>query len=119
MTSACPPLILGCVKAAQAPEALPRIVPIVGGRQSWFRRAASGHWITSSARSSTDGGIVTPSALAVLRLMISSNFVGSSTGKSAGLAPLRIRSTGRGASEHLADIGPVGHEPAGTGEVSE
>ena len=46
-----------------------------------------------SARSSTDGGIVRPRALAVLRLMTSSNFVGSSTGRSAGFAPLRIRST--------------------------
>jgi len=32
--------------------------------------------ITSSARASSDGGIVSPSALAVLRLMTSSNFVG-------------------------------------------
>ena len=31
--------------------------------------------ITSSARLSTDGGTVMPSALAVLRLIISSNFV--------------------------------------------
>ena len=46
-----------------------------------------------SVRSSRDGGIVRPSALAVLRLMTSSNFVGSSTGRSAGFAPLRIRST--------------------------
>src|SRR5204863_3637616 len=37
------------------------------------------YWITSSARSSSDGGIVTPSTLAVLRLMTKSNFVGSST----------------------------------------
>jgi len=33
--------------------------------------------ITSSARSSMPGGTVRPSALAVLRLMISENFVGS------------------------------------------
>ena len=37
--------------------------------------------------------MVRPSALAVLRLMTSSNFVGCSTGRSAGLAPLRILST--------------------------
>ena len=43
-----------------------------------------------SARSSSDGGIVRPSALAVLRLITSSNFVGCWTGKSAGFAPLRI-----------------------------
>jgi hypothetical protein len=34
-----------------------------------------------------------PRAFAVFMLMISSNFVGSSTGRSAGFAPLRIRST--------------------------
>ena len=38
-------------------------------------------------------GIVSPSAFAVLRLITSSNLVGCSTGRSAGLAPLRIRST--------------------------
>src|SRR5215467_4887951 len=36
--------------------------------------------ITSSARRSSDGGIVIPSALAVLRLITSSNFVGWVTG---------------------------------------
>src|SRR5258706_15627026 len=34
-----------------------------------------------------------PSVFAVLRLMTSSNFVGCSTGRSAGLAPVRILST--------------------------
>jgi hypothetical protein len=53
------------------------------------------YWITSSARDSSDGGIVRPSALAVLRLMTSSNFVGCSTGRSAGFAPLRILSPRR------------------------
>ena len=38
-------------------------------------------------------GMVRPSALAVLRLMASSNFVGCSTGRSAGWAPFRILST--------------------------
>jgi hypothetical protein len=41
----------------------------------------------------TVGGIVIPRASAVLRLMTSSYLVGCSTGKSAGLAPLRILST--------------------------
>jgi predicted ATPase len=49
--------------------------------------------ITSSARARIDGGIVRPSALAVFRLTIKSNLVGCSTGRSAGLAPLRILST--------------------------
>ena len=49
--------------------------------------------MTWSARSSSNGGIVRPSAFAVFRLMTSSNFVGCSTGRSAGFAPLRILST--------------------------
>src|SRR5262249_23572506 len=49
--------------------------------------------ITLSARYSIDCGIVTPICLAVLRLIASSNFVGCSTGRSAGLAPFRILST--------------------------
>src|SRR5262245_21216052 len=51
------------------------------------------HSITSSARASSVGGIVMPSAFAVLRLMTSSNFIGCSTGSSPGLTPLRILST--------------------------
>jgi hypothetical protein len=47
--------------------------------------------ITSSARASSVGGTSRPSALAVPRLMTSSNRVARSTGTSAGLAPLRIR----------------------------
>src|SRR5689334_5784965 len=51
------------------------------------------HWITSSARPSTDGGIVRPRALAVLRLMTSSNLLGCSIGMSPGGVPLKILST--------------------------
>src|SRR5262249_6785288 len=50
-------------------------------------------WITSSARRRSDGGIVIPSALAVLRLRTSLNFMACSTGTLAGLAPFRILST--------------------------
>src|SRR4029077_13627852 len=57
------------------------------------RRADSFYSITWSARSKSDGGIVRPRALAVLRLMTSSNLVGRSTGGSDGLAPLSILST--------------------------
>src|SRR5215831_16376033 len=49
--------------------------------------------MTSSARASNVGGIVRPSALAVLRLMASSNVVGCCTGRSAGLAPVKILCT--------------------------
>src|SRR5262249_5562255 len=51
------------------------------------------HSITSSARASSVGGISRPSALAVLRLITSSNFVGNCTGRSAGFSPLKMRST--------------------------
>ena len=52
-----------------------------------------GYSITSSARESNCGGTVRPSALAVLRLITSSNLVGACTGKSPGFSPFRIRST--------------------------
>src|SRR5262245_17041086 len=51
------------------------------------------HSITSSARASTLAGISMPSALAVLRLSTVSYLVGACTGRSAGLSPLRMRST--------------------------
>ncbi len=51
------------------------------------------HSITLSAQIRIDCGIVRPSALAVLRFTTSSNFVGCSTGRSPGFAPLRILST--------------------------
>src|SRR5262249_50951462 len=51
------------------------------------------HSITSSASASSVHGTVRPSALAILRLMTSSNDLGCSTGISAGFAPRRILST--------------------------
>ena len=51
------------------------------------------HSITSSALASRDGGTVRPSALAVFRLMVNSNFVGCTTGSSAGVSPFKIRPT--------------------------
>src|SRR5436309_1597704 len=51
------------------------------------------HSITSSARASSIGGISILRALAVLRLITRSNFVGCSTGKSDGLAPCKILCT--------------------------
>src|SRR5437588_11804343 len=79
--------------------------------------------MTSSARRSNDGGIVNLSALAVLRLTTSSNFVGCSTGRSPGLATLRILSTysaarrdrasWRGDSSRRAGGRPVWRTPQG------
>ena len=62
-------------------------------QQSACRKPVRNYSITSSARASSEGGMVRPSALAVLRLTINSNFDGCSTGSSAGLAPFRILST--------------------------
>jgi transposase len=56
-------------------------------------RCSKSYSITSSARSRNDSGTVRPSALAVVRLMTSSNLVGCSTGISADFAPRRILST--------------------------
>src|SRR5262245_41706166 len=63
--------------------------------------------ITSSAKRSSAGGIGISSTWAVLRLMTSSNFMGCSTGSSAGLAPFKILSTYAAARRHRsAPLGP-------------
>jgi hypothetical protein len=49
------------------------------------------HSITASARASIAGGTVRPSILAVSVLMTNSKLVDCATGRSAGLAPLRMR----------------------------
>ena len=54
---------------------------------------ARAHLITLSALASIFGGIVKPICFAAFRLMMNSKFFGCSTGKSAGLTPLRILST--------------------------
>src|SRR5262249_39431328 len=51
------------------------------------------HSITSSASASSPCGKARPSVLATFTLRTSSNFVGRSIGRSAGFAPLRMRST--------------------------
>ena len=51
------------------------------------------HLITLSVRASTLGGIVRPICFAAFKLTMNSNFVGCSTGRSAGLAPFKILST--------------------------
>ena len=54
-------------------------------------RIGGPHSITSSARAMSVGGTVRPSIRAIWALMTSSNLVDCSTGKSAGLVPLRMR----------------------------
>src|SRR5262245_50631793 len=74
--------------------ALPPKADMCGCDGACLLRARSGHhWIIWSARASSGGGTVRPSALAVLRLIVSSKFVGNSTGSSPGLSPLRILAT--------------------------
>ena len=53
----------------------------------------SPHWITSSAVARSVSGMVRPSLLAVLRFRIVTYLTGVCTGRSAGFAPRRIRST--------------------------
>src|SRR6516162_10502911 len=55
--------------------------------------AAFHYSITSSARASSNGGMCSPSCLAVLTLMTSSNLVGAWTGSSVGFSPLSTRLT--------------------------
>jgi hypothetical protein len=59
-------------------------------QQGSHGRLRSIYSITSSASSCNALGTSRPSALAVCKLMTSSNFVDCNTGKSAGFAPLRI-----------------------------
>ena len=63
---------------------------------------AASHSITSSARSRMDVGTSSPSALAVLRLTIVSNFVARSTGRSLGFTPFRILSTNVAARRNMS-----------------
>ena len=66
-----------------------RFVPIADSGQAQLARYS----ITSSARARSVGGIVTPSAFAVFKLMARSNLVGCSTGRSPASAPFKMRST--------------------------
>src|SRR5262249_26551105 len=84
---------------ADAPHAVALLRP---HRERPCRRSAAeerdegappNHSITSSAASSNPSGTSIPSAVAVLRFMVSLNLVGRCTGRSLGLVPLRMRST--------------------------
>src|SRR5262249_22883886 len=86
-------------KVRQPPDA-PHLLALLRTRRERPRRCraaeqsderAALHSITSSARASTFGGISRPMAFAVLRLIVSSNLVGCSIGRSAGRAPCKIR----------------------------
>jgi hypothetical protein len=66
----------------------PPVSAISGCEQSQHRGVYS---ITSSARASSAEGTSMPSALAVGKLITSSNLVGSWIGRSPGFSPLRMR----------------------------
>ena len=75
-----------------------QIAALVGLAPAWQLQPARAnntvaHSITRSTRNRTDGGIATPKALTLFRLITNSNLTGCCTGKSAGLAPLKILST--------------------------
>src|SRR4030095_7384768 len=84
---------------ADPPDLHTRLRPSGGGhgqrpeRHFAEERAPGHYWMSSSARTRSDWGIVKPRAFAVFILMTNSNLVGCSTGRSAGFAPLRILST--------------------------
>src|SRR5262249_20564658 len=71
----------------------PPFLDLAWRKGSFILNLPSHHSITSSARSRNDSGIVSLSALAVVRLRARSNFLGCSTGRSPGFAPRRILST--------------------------
>src|SRR5215469_14314924 len=66
-----------------------------GGKRTAAHSRGGCYSMTSVARARIEGGPERPSSLAVLRLTTSSNVVGCWTGRSTGLAPLRILSTYR------------------------
>jgi hypothetical protein len=83
---------LGILRGVRFTSVSNRTADIVAGPVRAKFGSRCFHSNTSSARASSVGGTVSPSALAVLRLRVSSNLVGCSMGSSAGLTPLRILS---------------------------
>ena len=79
-------------KTVAEPASGSRAAEALAGRYGGFA-ASPLHSMTWSARASSDGGIVRPRVLAVLRFITKSNLVGCSTGRLCGLAPFRMRST--------------------------
>ncbi len=64
-------------------------------------------------------GIVRPICFAALRLMMNSNLIGCSTGRSAGFAPfMNLVDIRSGAPVQIGKVRAVGHEPAGFDKFS-
>ena len=85
----------------QPPERVERFV-IAGSRKPAQQQTSSGYSMTSSAPASSEAGTVSPSVLAVLRLITNANLVGNSTGILAGRPPLRILSTSAAARLYIS-----------------
>src|SRR5262249_46651535 len=92
-------ILLGC-RAAENADNGPGLLRARGLRtEDRCRRRATEHRdelaalhsMTSSAMASMPGGMVRPSAFALLRLMINSNLESCTTGRSAAFSPLRMR----------------------------
>src|SRR5205809_5480199 len=73
------------------------------------------HSITSSASASTVGGISKPSALAVLRLMTSSNFVGCCTGRSPAFSPGHVNG---GLAKRIRQTWAIANQAAARSELA-
>jgi ABC transporter substrate binding protein len=71
----------------------PPFLDLAWRKGSFILNLPSRHSITSSASSTNESGIVSPIALAALRLTINSWRAGSSNGRSPGRSPLRILTT--------------------------
>src|SRR5207247_5004655 len=81
--------------------------------QTWSvrRQGAVTYWITSSARCRKDCGTARPSALAVFRLMTSSNFRGLLDGQVTGLRALEdLVHVARSASKQVGNVWSIGHQ---------
>ena len=77
-------------------------------------RLAVFHRMIRFARAIISGGIVRPICFAVLRLMTKSNFIGCSTGRSAGFSPIQdFVDEDRSALKNFGSISIVGGEAAG------
>src|SRR6516164_3230429 len=87
---------LAPTRCTTTPAARQRRLPdarICGGEVSFKPPSALHHSITSSARASRVGGISRPNAFGAARLTVSWYLLDPWTGRSAGLAPRRTRST--------------------------
>src|SRR6266508_4489675 len=79
--------------ASQSPTRLYVLAGQEHGRAIPLPVIDHGYSITSSARCCRNKGTSMPIAFAVFRLITSSNFVGCSTGRSAGFVPCNILDT--------------------------